>query len=240
MEKKNVYISEYDAAIYRFGRVTTIIFLFILACVPVSMALIWNIKIEFLTTFKAFFTPFAMFLVVGTVEVFTMAPVLGPGGTFMSFNNGNTLNMTMPAAVNAVKISGFEPGTRKAEIVSLIGISTSIVVSKVIVFIGMLGIIVILPILESPVLQPAFENFMPALLGALVLPIFKKDPKTASVPVAAAAMITLIFGYSVIEGIEPLIMPFFLALTVGWKYMQYKKAKSKKEAAASGSTSDQK
>lgn len=229
MEKKSLQLTEYDSRIYRFGRISTILFLFILICVPLSMSLIWDVDIDILTTAKAFITPFAMFLVVGTVEMFTMAPILGPGGTFLSFNNGNTMNMTMPATVNSLKVSGYTAGTREGEIVSLIGASTSVIVSKIIIFIGMLGISVLLPILQTPVLQPAFDNFMPALLGALAIPMFKKDWKTAVVPAAIVAILTIILGYSTIEGIEPLIMPFFLAIAVWWKYVQYKKAKAKKE-----------
>lgn len=229
MEKKNFQLTDYDSRIYRFGRISTILFLLILICVPLSMSLIWGVEVDILTTAKAFITPFAMFLVVGTVEVFTLAPILGPGGTFLSFNNGNTTNMTMPATVNSLKVSGYTAGTREAEIVSLIGASTSVIVSKTIIFIGMLSISVILPILQTPVLQPAFENFMPALLGALAIPMFKKDWKTAAVPAAIVAIVTIILGYSTIEGIEPLIMPLFLAIAVWWKYVQYKKAKAKKE-----------
>lgn len=229
MEKKSLQLTDYDSRIYRFGRISTILFLLILICVPLSMSLIWGVEVDILTTAKAFITPFAMFLVVGTVEVFTLAPILGPGGTFLSFNNGNTTNMTMPATVNSLKVSGYTAGTREAEIVSLIGASTSVIVSKTIIFIGMLSISVILPILQTPVLQPAFENFMPALLGALAIPMFKKDWKTAAVPAAIVAIVTIILGYSTIEGIEPLIMPLFLAIAVWWKYVQYKKAKAKKE-----------
>jgi hypothetical protein len=229
MENKNFQLTDYDSRIYRFGRISTILFLLILICVPLSMSLIWGVEVDILTTAKAFITPFAMFLVVGTVEVFTLAPILGPGGTFLSFNNGNTTNMTMPATVNSLKVSGYTAGTREAEIVSLIGASTSVIVSKTIIFIGMLSISVILPILQTPVLQPAFENFMPALLGALAIPMFKKDWKTATVPAAIVAIVTIILGYSTIEGIEPLIMPLFLAIAVWWKYVQYKKAKAKKE-----------
>jgi hypothetical protein len=222
----------YDAKIYKFGRWSTLAFLLILIGVPLSMSIVWGVEIDILTTFKAFFTPFAMFLVVGTVEVFTLAPMLGPGGTFLSFNNGNTMNMTMPAAVSALKVAGYEAGTRQGEVVSLIAISTSVIVSKVILAAGMFGMMFILPVLESPTLQPAFNNFMPALLGALCVPVFIKDPRTSAVPAALAAIVTIIFGYSVIEGIEPLIMPFFLAITAWWKYKLYKSDKAKKEALA--------
>jgi len=220
--------SEFSAKVHRFGRFSTIVFIISLLCVPLGITLIWSVEVDFLTTLKALITPLAMFLVVGTVEVFTIAPVLGSAGTYISFNTGNTLNLKMPAAVSSLKVTDSEPGTRRADIVGMIAIATSAIVTMIITFLGMVGISVILPVLESDLLSPAFENYMPALLGALVAPMLVKDFRTAVVPCAAAALLTLVLGYSTVEGIEPLVMPAFLALAVWWKYRQYRKSGQKK------------
>jgi hypothetical protein len=37
----------------------------------------------------------------------------------MSFNSGNTTNINMPATVSALKVSGYEAGTKEGEVVSL-------------------------------------------------------------------------------------------------------------------------
>ena len=228
----NDYDYEYDSKLYRFGRITTIIFLLLLWCVPLSMSIIWNIGVDIPTTLAALFTPLSMFLIVGTVQVFTLAPVLGAPATFMSFNNGDTLLVTMPAVVSAQKISGYNAGTRNGEIVSMIGAAVSVITCKIVLFIGFVGISFILPVLQSPVLQPAFRFFIPALLGALVFPAIKKDVKAACVPVVAVAIATLIVGYSVFTRNTPYIMPFVIILSVLWRYVLYRKENAKKAQEA--------
>lgn len=229
-EKSTYILSEYDNRLHRFGRITTIFVLIVLLCIPASMMLIWGVKIDLGKTALALMSPLLMFLAVGTIEVLTLAPILGPGGTYISFNTGNTLNLKMPAAVSSLKLTPYEPGSKEAGVVQMVAICVSTIVTMVITFLGMLFISAILPFLEAPALQPGFSHFMPALLGALVVPIFLKDLKTAAVPMAVAAILTIVLGYSTVEGIEPLLMPFFLAISVGWKYMQWKKAKKKAEA----------
>ena len=216
-------IADFDTRLHKWGRKSTIIFLISLICVPLAMSIIWGVGVDLKTTAIALMSPLAMFLVVGTVEVLTLAPILGPGGTYISFDTGNTLNIKMPAAVSCLKLTGYEAGTREANIVSMVAICVSAITTMIILLIGMLSISFILPILQTPVLKPGFDNFMPALLGALIFPIIKKDFKTAIVPCLAVAVVTLIFGYSTIEGIEPLIMPVFLVIAVAWKYRLNKK-----------------
>ncbi len=226
----NLTLNDYDSRLHRWGKKSTIIFLISLICVPLSMNLIWGVGIDIKTTAIALMSPLAMFLVVGTVECLTIAPILGPGGTYISFNTGNTLNIKMPAAVSCLKLTGYEALSKEANIVSMVAICVSAVTTMVITFLGMIFISAILPVLQAPILQPAFDNFMPALLGALIFPMIKKDFKTAIVPCVAVAIVTLVFGYSLIEGIEPLIMPIFLAIAVAWKYHLYKKSGKGKEA----------
>jgi len=221
--------TEYDSKVYRFGQISTIILLILLFCVPLSMSLIWNIRVDIGAVAPAFFTLFAMFLMIGITQIFSFTPILGTGGTFLSHNNGNDLNLTVPAAINALKIAGYEAGTPRGNIVALIAVSTAVIVSKIIIFLGMAGISFILPILEAPVLQPAFENFMPALLGALIMPFFRKDWKTAIVPAAAVAVATLIIGYPTMSSIAPFAIPVVGAIAVWRKYVLYKA-----EQAASG------
>jgi hypothetical protein len=83
--------------------------------------------------------------------------------------------------------------------------------------------------LQSPILTPAFENFMPALLGALAVPLFVSEIKTAWVPILIAAIATLVLGYTFVTNYVPFLMPVFLAIAVLSKYVQYRKAKKAKE-----------
>ena len=224
MSKIKITLSEYDRKIHRFGRITTIILILALLCVPLSMSLIWHISIDTTSTATAIMGILVMFILIGIVEFFSYAPILGPGGTYISFNTGNILNMKLPAAISSVEIAGFEPGSKDAELVSMIAIAVSSIVTTLIIFIGMLFVSALLPILESTVLKPAFDNFMPAILGALGIPILLKDIKTAWLPCLIAAIATIVLGYSTVGGLVSLLMPVFLVIAVLAKFVQYKKS----------------
>ncbi|MEL7610455.1 MAG: hypothetical protein AAGU74_13265 [Bacillota bacterium] len=225
MRKNSIAMSDYDKKVHRFGRISTIILILALIAVPLAMNLIWGIAIDVGATVKGFIGIFTMMFIIGIVEFFSYAPILGAGGTYLSFTTGNILNMKLPAAVSSVGISGFKNGSKEAEIISMIAVAVSSLVTMLILLIGMLFISAILPVIESPAIAPAFANFMPALLGALAVPLFIKEIKTAWVPSVIAAIATLVLGYALVSGYLPLLMPIFLAIAVLTKYVQYKKAK---------------
>lgn len=230
---KDNYMTDYLTKIHKFGRKSTIMFLIALIAVPVSMSIVWNIPVDIKTIAIALSMPLALFLVVGTVEVFSIAPIIGPGGTYMSFCSGNTLNVKLPAAVSSVKLTGYETGSKEAEVVSIIAIAVSCITSMVLMLIGMLTFSMILPILQSPVLTPAFENFMPAVLAALIFPMFRKDFKGSIVPIILVGLLTIMLGHDMITDNKPFFMPFIIALAVLWKYFLYKRSNKSNTAEES-------
>ncbi len=229
-ESKNT--TSYDNTVHRLGRVSTIIMLLALVAVPTATAILFNVQVDVNKTVTAFLGAFSLFGVIGTIEFFSYAPVLGAGGQYLSSITGNISNMKLPAALSGIKLSKFEPGSKEAEVVSTIAIAISSLVTTAIVFLGMLFISMFLPILQSPVLAPAFSNMMPALMGALAVPYFMKDFKTASVPCLIAAILTLVLGYSTVAGLQSYLMPVFLILTVLWTRVlfAFKKKEQKVES----------
>jgi hypothetical protein len=193
-----------------------------LISVPVALSIVFGIQIDINKTMTAFIGAFSLFGIIGAIEFFSYAPVLGAGGQYLSFITGNISNMKLPAALSSIKISGYESGTREAEVVSIIAIAISSIVTTTIVLVGMLFIGQFLPVLQSPTLVPAFSNLMPALLGALATPFFMKDFRTASVPCLFAAILTLVIGYPVVAQSQPILMPAFLILSVAWSFVLHK------------------
>ena len=79
------------------------------------------------------------------------------------------------------------------------------------------------PVLENPVLVPAFDNVVPALFGALGLKYFSKSPKIAVVPVLFMTLLCVLVP-SMISQTSILIIPSgALALAIG--YVLFKKGK---------------
>ena len=75
--------------------------------------------------------------------------------------------MKVPCALNARDIAGTKTGTPENEIVSTLAIATSSLVTTVVIMLGVMLLIPLRPVLEAPVLQPAFNNVVPALFGAM-------------------------------------------------------------------------
>ena len=219
MKEQNKNRIGYNERIHRLGRISTIIMLIALVCVPIITGIVFKVQIDVGKTITAFFAAFSMFGIVGTVEFFSYAPILGAGGQYLSFITGNISNMKMPAAISSIKLAKLEPGSKEANVISTIAIGVSSIVTTLIIFLGMLFLGSILPILQSPTLAPAFNNMMPALLGALATPMFLKDIKGASVPCIIAAILTIILGYSTIAGYQSFLLPVFLVIAVAWKYI---------------------
>ncbi|MFR4009250.1 MAG: hypothetical protein ACLT0Y_08275 [Christensenellales bacterium] len=57
-----------------------------------------------------------IFWTVGTIEVFTYAPMLGAGGSYLGFVTGNLTNLKVPCALNAMRSAGVEPGSEEGEV----------------------------------------------------------------------------------------------------------------------------
>ena len=218
-------MDKYQKDIHSLGRITSAIVVIALVAVPLVITIKSGVQIDIPTTVKGFIGIFSLMGILTFVEFFSYAPLLGAGGLYLGFITGNTINLKLPAAMSSVKLSGVEQGTREAEVISLIAVAVSSLVTVAILTLGMIGMSLLLPIMQSPQLQPAFANLMPALLGALATPMFFKDKtaiKAASVPSLIAMAISLAIGFTAFSKMTSLAMPIFMAIAVGWRYILYK------------------
>lgn len=231
-ENKNIML-EYDNSIHRLGKISSAIMILALASVPIVMQIVFKYKLDWSKMITATLAVLSYYGVVSCVEFVSFAPVLGAGGTYLSFITGNISNLKLPAAIASMKIAGLEPGTKEAEVVSLISIAVSTFVTTGTLFLGMLLFSLILPVLQSPTLAPAFTNLMPAMLGALAIPYLLSNLKTSSVPMGIATALTLTIGYMAVSSLQSFLMPIFLIIAVLWRYFLYridqKKEKNKLE-----------
>ena len=69
---------------------------------------------------------------VCTIEVFTYAPMLGSGGTYLAFVTGNITNLKAPAAINSMEAAKVKPGSEEGEVISTIAIATTSIVTTII------------------------------------------------------------------------------------------------------------
>lgn len=193
----NVSKTKFDNTVHKLGLSTTLLTWVFFLGIPFGVCTYFNLDIDYTKMLSVALPIAAIFGIIGLCEKLSMAPIIGSGAVYLSSATGNVQNMKLPAALNAMNILGCEEGSEKGKVISIIAVAVSSVVTTVIVFSGMLFLAPIMaPILSNPVIKPAFDNMLPALLGPLVLPIVIKSPKASIVPFTFAIIFALLLGAS--------------------------------------------
>ena len=148
--------------------------------------------------------------------------MLGAGGTYLSFVTGNISNLKLPCAVDAMERAGVKPSSEDGEIISTISIAVSSIVTTFIIILGVILIIPITPILESPVLKPAFDMILPALFGGLAVVFISKNVKLSIAPVILM-LVLFITVPALNAGTVGIMVPVGVLFTVGVARFMYKK-----------------
>ena len=163
-----------------------------------------------------------MYWAVGVVEVITFIPMLGAGGSYLSFVTGNISNLKLPCAINALENAGVSAKTEEGEIVSTIAIAVSSIVTTAIIAIGVILIVPLSPILENPILTPAVDQMLPALFGALGVALISKNWKLAIAPVALM-LVLFIFIPALDSSMVGIMVPVGVIFTIAVSRILYKK-----------------
>jgi len=123
-------------------------------------------------------TLFGAFYIVEPISYYS---VLGLSGTYMSFLSGNISNLRLPCAALALEVTGTEPGTKEAEVISTLGISGSIITNLIgTTLAAVVGAALIK--LFPPVIADAFTKYTAsAIFGAVFGQFAIKYPKLAVV-----------------------------------------------------------
>jgi hypothetical protein len=225
--KNTEVFSAYDNKVHLFGWVSTFVICAIFITVPFAIQFAFGMEVDGKKILFTLAAAMAVFGPIAICEFISYTPILGAGGMYLSFITGNIMNMKLPAAKNAQKICGAEEGSPEADAIAIIAIGVASIVTVILLIIGTLLIAQIAPILAKPVFKPAITHILPAIFAPLAIPAFIKAPKTASVPVAAAIVLTLIIGYTAVAANQSYILLVFLVLSVVWAYLLYKRGGNK-------------
>lgn len=223
MENKEKFFTEFNNGLHTLGRITLVAMVIMLTAVPFAAAAYFGTSIEVSGFWAGFAKVIVVYLPVSVVEFLVYAPMLGVGGSYLSFITGNVTNMKIPVAMNAKDIANTEVGTPEHEIISTISVATSAIVTTVVIVVGVILLAPLQPVLQSPTLLPAFNNVVPALFGALGLKYFAKSPKIAVIPLLLISVLCIVLP-SMINQTSILIIPSGgLALLIG--FLLFKKGK---------------
>ena len=223
MNDKDKFFREFNDSLHRLGRFTLILGSIFLISVPFLVGMINEVSPDGAGFIKGFMRVGTIYIPVAIVEFLVYAPMLGVGGSYLSFITGNVTNMKIPCVMNSQDIAGTSPGQPEHEIISTINVATSSIVTTLVIVVGVILMVPLQPVLSSEVLLPAFDNVVPALFGALGLKYFIKSPKLAVIPLVLMTAIC-VFMPGMINQTSVLLLPSgALALILG--YFLFKKGK---------------
>ena len=162
-----------------------------------------------------------LYWLTAVAEVITYVPMLGAGGTYLSFVTGNITNLKLPCGLSAMEGAGVRANTEEGEVVSTIAIGVSSIVTTVIIAAGVLIFTPVLPKITAAdsAFRPAFEQVLPALFGALGASYFAKHWKLVFAPIIVGVVI-LIFAPGM--GVGTLMFPTIIA-SIAAAFVMYKK-----------------
>ncbi|MBQ6816664.1 MAG: hypothetical protein IJP26_05490 [Clostridia bacterium] len=218
MSDKNNYMQK----LYRYGAVWNIAVMLILLAFPVAVGLIWGVGPDVNGLILGLIATAPMYWAVGVIETFTYIPMLGAGGSYLSFVTGNISNLKLPCALGALEQAGVKANSDEGEVVSTIAIAVSSIVTTVIIILGVLLLTPLRPILESPVLEPAFAQIIPALFGGLGVVFISRNIKIAVAPVLLM-LVLFIFIPALNAGTVGIMVPVGVVFTLIMSRIMYKK-----------------
>ena len=216
--KKNL---SYIDSVHRDGRIWNLFVMVILILFPVVVALIFNAGVDWRGFIQGLIATAPMFWAVGIIETFTYVPMLGAGGSYLAFVTGNITNLKAPAALNALELAQADIKTEEGEIVSTVAIATSSIVTTLIIVLGVILITPLTPVLNSPVLAPAFDQILPALFGGLGVVYIARNWKIAIAPVLL--MLILFIAIPSLGSLVSIMVPVGVVFTLIVSRILYKK-----------------
>lgn len=224
--ERKAYLEQFNRRTHVLGRIVSAITLVLLVGAPFLIGTFLGAMPDMGAVTKGFLSVGLVWTVSSVAEFLIYTPMLGAGGGYLAFITGNLINMKIPCAVNARDIVGTKTGTAENEIISTLSIATSSLVTIVVLALGVALLVPLQPVLQSPVLQPAFANVVPALFGAMAYQYFRKNVQVAVAPLVVMSLLFMLVP-SLTGSTSFMIIPSG-ALAIGIAYSIYRK--QKKEA----------
>lgn len=220
-QNREAYMAKYNEKTHFYGRIGLWIGIILLLAAP----FLFGVSLNAMPDLGAFAKGLAQIAIIYIpsciVEFLIYMPMLGAGGSYLAFITGNLINMKIPCALNARDIAGTEAGTTENEIVSTLSIAASSLVTTLVIAIGVLLIIPLRPVLEMPELQPAFNNVVPALFGAMAYKYFRRSMKLVAIPLVVMTVLFIVAPGLI--GSVGFLMLISGAIAIGQAYYYFKR-----------------
>ncbi len=214
-------MSEYMKKTDKYGKIWIWTAVVVVVMVPLAACIYYGVWPEMNGLFKGMLGVAPIFWTVGFIEVVTYTPMLGTAGTYLSFVTGNLTTLKVPCALNAMENAKVTADTEEGEVISTISIATSSIVTTLVIVLGVIVLSFIRPILEADILQPAFDNILPALFGGLSVVYVSKNWKISIIPLII--MTALFIAVPSLASSVGVLVPVGVLITLGSARIMYKK-----------------
>lgn len=171
---KTNYDQIFTKPIIRYGRLTNLIAIPLCFIPAIVLWIVYGSvpsAQEILTGWGLIASIYGIFAFVEPISYF---PVVGLPGTYMVCLSGNIGNVRIPASAMAQESIGTVAGTKKAELVSTLGIAGSIITNMAVVTIAAVGGAALMSVFP-PVVVDAFNFVSPAIFGAIFAMYARKN-----------------------------------------------------------------
>lgn len=212
----------YIDSVHRDGRIWNIGVMLLLLAFPVVVAIVFGAAPDWNSLWLGLVATAPMYWAVGAIETVTYVPMLGAGGSYLSFVTGNISNLKLPCALNALEQNEVSANSEEGEVISTIAIATSSIVTTLVIILGVVLIVPLTPVLQAPVLQPAFAQMLPALFGGLGVAFISKNWKLALFPIGLM-LVLFVFVPALNEGTVGIMVPVSALFTIGIGRILYKR-----------------
>ena len=221
--ERSEFFEKYNNRTHLLGRICSLTCLVMFLGAPFVMGAYLGAMPDLKAFLKGFLAIGIVYLISCIAEFLIYVPILGGGGSYLAFITGNLINMKIPCAMNAKDIVGTKSGTPENEIISTLSIATSSLITILVLALGVALLIPLQPLLQSPVLTPAFDNVVPALFGAMAYKYYRKDIKIAWVPLVLMTAL-FIFVPGLRSSVSFMVIPSG-AIAIGIALVRFLKGK---------------
>jgi len=164
---------KYTNWVNNFGRLGLLIAAIYLLAIPTIICMVYDCFPSMSALLKGGIGVLALYVPLAISEVISYTPILG-SSCYITFLTGNIMNLKLPCAINAMKLAGVEPNTPEGDAVSTVAVAASSILTIAVIALGVLFIVPLRPVLQSPVIQSATKYMLPALFGGMFLGFFSK------------------------------------------------------------------
>jgi hypothetical protein len=218
--KKELFQEHFVIPVQRAGKYTILVAVVCLFLPGLYLYLFHGLIPPLDATIRSLIAVWAFMAVMGLIEPIVYYPILGLGGTYMSFLVGNVLNLRVPVSATVQQVVGAKEGTPEAEIASTLGIAGSLLASEIVMIVGVAAFLPFLSQLQGSgtAVAVALEQVLPALFGALGGIFLLRTPKLGIVPLGLGFIIAFInsdLSYSIV--IPPMVILSIIAARIMYK-----------------------